>query len=296
MRLLRGLVRLCAVAGLLVLAGSYLGALHPLGDSLAVFRLQIAMAVALLGALAVVAGLSREGLVAVAVAGVAYVDIELYGIGFTPPDLSGPSLTIYSKNLGAGRVDWVALGEDIEFLGADVIVLQEMTQATMVALPALLPDHPYQHICNFSGWSAMAVASRWPVSEGGCTDHRSLAYTMVDVPGGPVWVASIHQVWPYPHEQAALLPDILAAVEAAPERQVIAGDFNMVPWGSSVRRIASAGGLNRIGPVFPTIEVRGIALPIDHVLTDGVANDFGLRERMGSDHYGLVARISWTAP
>lgn len=43
-------------------------------------------------------------------------------------------------------------------------------------------------------------------------------------------MASIHQVWPFPYVQAALLPKILAAVVDAPARQVIAGDFNMVPW------------------------------------------------------------------
>jgi len=60
------------------------------------------------------------------------------------------------------------LGVDIESSGADVVVLQEVTQATAEALPVLLPDHPHQHICNFAGWGAMAVASRWPLSQAGC--------------------------------------------------------------------------------------------------------------------------------
>jgi len=289
------LVRLCAVAGLVVLSGSYLGALHPLGDSLAVFRVGIAV---VLGGTGVVAVLFRQwatGAVALSAAAAALVHVASFSPFHSPPVPSDPDIIVYSKNLAAGRVDWVALGVDIESSGADVVVLQEVTQATAEALPVLLPDHPHQHICNFAGWGAMAVASRWPLSQAGCTRQRSLAHAVVDAPGGSVWVASVHQVWPYPHGQAVLLPDILAAVEAVSGRMVIAGDFNMVPWGNSVRRIARAGGLCRIGPVESTREVRNVGLSIDHVLTDGWGTT-DLRARLRSDHFGLVAWIAWEQP
>lgn len=291
-RFFRGILRICVGLGVLTLLGSYFGALHPLGDSLAVFRVWIAGGVAGVAALALFLRQWKSGLLAVglavwAAAGIAFVDPMQ-----AQPDPPSPDLIVYAKNLGSGRTDWSALAPDIEGSGADIVLLQEVTQQRMRDLAGLLPDHPHQHICNFSGRSAMAVASRYPLSGGGCTDQRSLAYAMVDAPSGPVWVASIHQVWPYPYDQAALLPDILAVVEDAPARQVIAGDFNMVPWGHSVQAIAGAGGLQRISPVVPTIEVRGVGLPIDHVLTDGQGTVTRVA-RMGSDHFGLVARIVW---
>lgn len=285
-------MRICVGAALFTLVASYLGAIHGLGDSLAVFRAWIAYGTIAVGVVALLARLWWMGAGATLAALAALLHIASFGQFHTPTPVADADLVVYTKNLGAGRTDWAAFSADIAASGADVIVLQEVTQARMAELPILLPDHPYQHICNFSGWSAMAVISRWPVSNGGCTEHRSLAYATVDAPSGPVFVASIHQVWPYPYEQAALLPDILAAIPQSPTRQVTAGDFNMVPWGHSVSAIADAGGTTRIGPVFPTFEVRGVEMMIDHVLSDG-RGTLTRSAQMGSDHYGLIARIAW---
>lgn len=292
MRIVRVLVGICTGLVLLLLLASYLGALHPAGDSLAVFRLFIAAGLGLLGAVLVLLRDRRIGFAAILAAAAASIQLAALGPGAAVPVPAETDLVVYSKNLWSGRTDWDGLSGDIAAAGADVVLLQEVTAREVGDLPALLPDHPYRHVCNFSGWSAMVVASRYPLSEPGCTDHRSLAHAVVAAPGGPVWVASIHQVWPYPHGQAALLPDILAAIEAAPTRRVIAGDFNMVPWGHSVRRIMGAAGARRISPVQATIEVRGIGLPIDHVLTDG-SGAARLRPRFGSDHHGMVAWIIW---
>lgn len=302
MRFLRVLVRVCVGFGLLSLCASYLGALHPLGDSLAVFRPFIAYGVAGAGVLALLTRLWASGAVSVLAAAAAVVHIASFGTLYTPSPITDPDVVVYTKNLGVGRANWRLLTQDIALTEADIIVFQEATQDTVALLPQLLRDHPFHHTCAFSEWSVMVVASRWPVSNGGCTDHRSLAYAVVDAPDGPIWVASVHQVWPYPYDQAALLPDILAAVPDTPMRQIIAGDFNMVPWGHSVRAIMEAGGTQRIASSLPTIEVQvprrlsdwgvNLRLSIDHILTDG-RGVVSRRARMRSDHFGLAARIEW---
>lgn len=302
MRFLRVLVRVCVGLGLLTLAGSYLGVVHPVGDSIAVFRPFLAYGVAGAGAVALLVRLWVACVVCGVTALASVVHIASYGTLFTPSPITAPDAVVYTKNLGALRTDQAALTEDIALSEADIVVLQEVTAATLAALPQLLPDHPYRHICAFSDWIAMVVASRWPVSEGGCTPERSLAYAVVTAPIGPIWVASVHQVWPYPYDQAVLLPDILAAVPDTPMRQIIAGDFNMAPWGHSVRAIMEAGGTQRIASSLPTIEVPmpgplrrfgyDVPLTIDHVLTDGQGVAIR-RARLGSDHYGIVARIVW---
>ena len=295
-------MRVCVGLGLLTLGASYLGALHPLGDSLAVFRSFIAYGLAGVGVLALLIRLWASGAVSVLAAIAAVLHIASYGTLYTPTPITDPDAVIYTKNLGVGRANWRVLTEDIAQSQADIVVLQEATPETVAALPEVLPDHPFHHICAFSEWSVMVVASRWPVSDGGCTEYRSLAYAIVDAPDGPIWVASIHQVWPYPYDQAVLLPDILAAVPDTPMRQIIAGDFNMVPWGHSVRAIMEAGGTHRIASSLPTIEVQvprrlahlgvNLRLSIDHVLTDG-RGVVSRRPRLRSDHYGMAARIEW---
>lgn len=291
-RYFRWLVRACIGLGLLTLGASYLGALHGLGDSLAMFRDWITYGVLGLGVFALFVRTWWGGVVSLVAGLAATLHLLSFQTLHTPAPVSAPDLVVYVKNLAWRWGDVDAVVQDIERADADVILLQELSPDSISILTGLLPDHPYHHICAFSDWSAMAVLSRYPLSAPGCTDYRSLAYAVVDAPGGPVWTASIHQVWPYPYQQPALLPDILAAIPPPGTRQVIAGDFNMVPWGHSVRAIMDAGGTRRISPALDTIEVRGVGFPIDHVLTDGDGTAT-LRGRMGSDHEGLVARIVW---
>jgi len=55
----------------------------------------------------------------------------------------------------------------------------------------------------------------------------------------------------------------------------------------------AASGTEPINDAVTTIEVRGIGLPIDHILSDG----YGVatrRPRFGSDHYGISAIIAWS--
>ena len=134
--------------------------------------------------------------------------------------------------------------------------------------------------------------SRWPLSQGYCSPHRTVAAARVAHPDGPLWAVSVHLVWPYPHEQAEMLDRALPFLQGIEGRAVVAGDFNMVPWGQSVRRIARATGTERVGPLFHTIEVEGFPLAIDHVYSNG-RGTVARRPLLGSDHAGLVARLSW---
>jgi len=77
---------------------------------------------------------------------------------------------------------------------------------------------------------------------------------------------------------------------------LIAGDFNMVPWGSSVRSIAKAAESERIGGYVTTFPAFGGLAPlaIDHVLIPkGGQGQIETRPLLGSDHLGLVARFSF---
>ena len=99
--------------GVLVLVSSYSGALHPLGDSLAVFRNWIAMGLAAAGLITVLARAWVTGLVALACASVAILHIASFKNLATPAIRADLGLIVYTKNLGAGRTDWSLLAKDI---------------------------------------------------------------------------------------------------------------------------------------------------------------------------------------
>lgn len=291
MRIFRGFVRLCAILGAVMLLGSYLGAVHPLGDSLAVFRVWIAGGVAGAGLVLLLVGSRKVGWATTIFAAVALAPIfSALSTATAAPEAS--SLTIYTKNVLGGWGDNDAIIADILASEADIVMLQEMSTRRGDFVGALRETHPHRHLCRFSDWSGMAVLSRWPLEEGYCSPYRSFAAARVAHPDGPIWAVSTHLVWPYPHEQAVALDYALPFLNTIEGRAVVAGDFNMAPWGHSVGQIASATGTRRIGQVFTTIEVRNLPMTIDHVLTDGLGTT-ERRPRFGSDHYGIVAHIGW---
>jgi len=281
-----------AVAALLsglILAG-YIGALHPLGDSLAVFRLWDAGALAAAALGLGVSGSARGAFLAAALALFAATPI-LSGMqrgGANP----APQVTVYVKNLGSARADVEGLLRDMSDSAPDIFLLQEVTRETAAILQEHLPGHPHWHICQVSGWSGMAVASRWPITDFACTPHRSVALAEIASPSGPIRAPSLHQVWPWPFAQAELLPQVLDILRSNAPRQIVAGDFNMVPWGQSVRAILRAARTHRISPVQTTLRIRRVPLAIDHVLTTG-RGAVERRPEFGSDHYGLLARITF---
>jgi len=279
-------------AGLLGLwAFSLAGSLHPLGDSLAVFRFPIVLAMIPLGALMLV--LRLRGALVVVLAGVllsALVFTHYTARNVTPET---PDVVVYSKNLLAGVTDIEPVIRDIHAVKADLVLLQEVSIHNRHILEGLSTRFPHQHLCPFSNWSGMAVVSRWPLEGGACSRFRTLATAQVMAPFGSFQAGSVHLLWPYPYNQTRILNEtmpMLNAMKGSPV--VLGGDFNMVPWSHTMRRIAGATGAVEVGPVWNTISLKGLPLPIDHVLSSGTGRT-ERRALLGSDHHGLVARIGF---
>lgn len=286
-RLVRGLGVLCAV---LLLAG-YGGALHPIGDSLAVFRWELSLGLVGIAFLILITGGWRSASILSLVAVMAGAPILLAMQGREP----GTALTLYQKNIWVGNGQGAAIAADIVATGADIVTLQEVDRRHDPMVDRLRGSFPAWQRC-FGG---IHVFSRLPVASGGgrCLDDRGLAVALlqVETAAGPVWVASVHLSWPWPRaqaDQAARIADAFAALEGP---IVVAGDFNMAPWGHSVRRIGRAAGAEPAGPLLATHHIPGLGLPplrIDHVLVPaGWTASVELRDRLGSDHAGLLARI-----
>lgn len=280
-----------SVAGVLGAAffGSFAGALHPLGDSLAVFRIPLAVAFALWVIWSPWLAWLRLSLSMICLAAMAQIVAQKY---VSHPD--GP-ITIYQKNLLFENDQVEALAADIRSTQPDIVTLQELTSRNAALVRDLRTDFPYQASCALVEWARVAILSRWPVEGEICLEGQGLVGLQVMSPDGPFWAFSLHAFWPWPHGQAEQIGTLLPILDDLEEPVVIAGDFNMVPWSYAVQSIQRSIGATRAGPLFPTLTKMGAPLPIDHVYAPG-GGQATPRPLLGSDHSGVLAKVFVFAP
>jgi endonuclease/exonuclease/phosphatase (EEP) superfamily protein YafD len=281
------------LAILLVLAG-YLGWLHGIGDSLSVGR---GPAVAVVLVLAIAASLLGMKVAA-------FWSILFALLAGTPVVLAtlwpGPTggVLIYQKNLRFDNAELAALEADIRQADPQALTLQEVSEPNRVLLANLSDRFPHQHVCEGPSVGAVAVATRLPPVPGAVVCAPGLAamqVTVTDSQGSsPVWIVSIHLGWPWPYGQADHAAKLLPVLEGLEGSVLMAGDFNMVRWGHSVRSLAGAARAAPAGPSGGSY--LGFApvmrLPIDHAFAPG-SGRLELRPALGSDHLGLLA---WLEP
>ncbi len=292
---------LWAVAALLalLLAGSYGGALHGVGDSLAVVRWQIALGLLLAGAALGLAG-ARRGwlLLPLALLGAAPV-IWAYARPQAAP--AEPRVVLYQKNLSFRLADPAPVIADILESRPDVVTLQEVTKPNMAVLEGLKAMLPTQAHCGNSDVGGVAIAARWPEIPGTRTCRPgagSVLALQLDTPDGPLWAVSLHLTWPWPEgsQRSQVEKRVGRLLDVVEGPAVMGGDFNMVPWGTAPAHLAQVTGTVRIGralPSYPPLEPL-MPLPIDHVYGPaGSAGSAEPRPVLGSDHRGVLARFGW---
>ncbi|MCB1333548.1 MAG: endonuclease/exonuclease/phosphatase family protein [Roseivivax sp.] len=285
---MRALVSAAGLLALVLVGLGLTGARFAPGDSLAVVRVPLALLAALTLPWARPRWLAALGTGAALLALAGPVAGMLLPAKGTP----GP-VAVYQKNVlrEARRHD--AMVADILARASDVVTLQEVTSPTHPVLTGIAPQYPVQHWCRFARMGGVAVASRWPMVPGTahCMKSMTAAAMQVQAPGGPLWVVSMHLRWPWPAEQAVQVRWLEPELKALAGPLVMAGDFNMLAWGASVRRLAQATGTERVGPVRPTYWVFGaLPLGIDHAMSAG-GGTVELLPRFESDHNGLLARL-----
>ena len=273
-----------------VLAG-YGGALHPAGDSLAVFRVPLA----LLGGLALLVWRPRG---AVTLAGLGVVALAvLPRLWALSPVQAGqtPGLSVYQKNLLFTLRDPGPLVADIRARAPDIVTLQEVSTRNRAVLAALRAEYPHQHYCDFRAVGGTAVLSRWPAVPDSAFCARGVTGLQLETPAGRVRAMSLHLSWPWPHGQAEQLAEIIPLLRGQGGPVVIGGDFNAVAWSRAVARVEAASGTRRAGHEAATFALPygGMGVPIDHVLASGAApGTIEVLDRLGSDHRGVLARVT----
>lgn len=274
----------------LPLLGGYLGWLHPMGDSLAVFRAQGAALLALLALAAWGLGAVRAGLAGLALALLAGLPLAW---AYLAPQAPGADLTLYQKNMLFRNSDLAGLAADIRAAAPDVLTLQEVSEANKPLMAGLSDILPHQLWCPFRAVGGPAIATRLQPVAGQEICAKGLAAMKVTGPKGPLWLVSVHLHWPWPYGQSAHVAELLPVLEEMEAPVVMAGDFNMVRWSDAMAAMRVVAGIMQAGPVRGTYTgfAPWLVLPIDHVLSPG-GGLIEARPGLGSDHLGLLARLS----
>ncbi len=293
MSVLRTLLWILSLAALVALVLSFGGVIHPAGDSLAVFRLYW-VAGAMLGGLVLAFTGIGKGLVVLAAALILAGPTALSYRGHeeTPEEW----LTLYQKNLYFRNDDLEATARDILESGADIVTLEEVSPDNMILVQDLRAAYPTQSFCPFTlVIGGTVILSKYEAaSEVRCGRRGGLTLIKLETPLGPLWVGAVHLHWPWPYGQDRHLDSFFTTLDEIEGPAVIGGDFNMVPWGYSVRTIARATRTEKAGPTRATLVLSGglVPLPIDHVLVPkGWRATMEVRPEFGSDHRGVLVRF-----
>lgn len=275
---------------LLALLGGFFGRVHPVGDSLAVFRPQLALVAGGLGLLIIWLRSASLGIVALVAAAGSWLSLIL-------PLESAPktfgTYLLYQKNMSFRNPDWKMVAADIADTRPGFVTLQEVSKRNRPLLDALRPEFPAQLYCDFATVGGTAVLSRFPALAGQSHCEKGMSALQVMTPDGPVWLVSMHLHWPWPFGQDQHLSGLRTAIAALEGPKIIAGDFNMVKWSWALQSLAKdVGGLWERETLATLPLARGVVkIPIDHVLTPlGVSAE--IRPFLGSDHLGVLANLS----
>ena len=284
MKLIQFLSSLGVTCLFLALFLGFAGRVHPVFDSLSLFRLPLA-ALCLM-ALVIPMRLRLRAVLASAMLLSASTTVPVFFQTDTSNDMR-----IYSKNIWFANRNLDALADDIRESDADVVALQEVSNQNLKMLADLSNIYHHQHVCPFSGWSRIAVLSKEPIIATACTERRAVAAAQVRHPSGPVWVASVHLGWPFPYNNAASAASGSALLKRLDGPVVMAGDFNIFPWAASVGRLQATADLEVAQPVRATFQLGRLPLFLDHVHAPG-GGSVAYRDFLGSDHRGVLADIA----
>ncbi len=286
---MRKLVLTIFWSSLLLTAASFGGALHGLGDSLAVFRHIWAVALAISSLLLLRGHLRLAGL---GVGAVVLLAAPLANGLVRDAGAGTGRYTLYQKNLRYDGKDRQAIIDDILAANPDFVTLQEISFANREILRALAERYPSSLLCEFENVGSVAILSRFALVEGSQTCvQEGPAAIKVTTPDGPVWAVALHLLWPFPFDQRGQVNQIVRNLGFLDAPVVLGGDFNMVAWSDTMRRIEAATGSRHAGKAIFTFrlnEAPFFRLPIDHVLVPSGRGRLERRPLAGSDHYGIL--------
>ena len=302
----------------LPLVGGFFGRLHPAFDSMAHFRVHLAVLL-MLAALPLILAhpFRRHGLLAAALGGAAILTVTGTSFplalgpvqaSYQPKDSLSPAYRLLQLNL---LYDNPEPGKVLSLIGRvrpDVVTLNEVSPLWADKLALLSSAYPHRTVCRIGNHAGgVAILSVRPFAEGTegqCLEGGTFATATVDLGGRHVEVGAVHLHWPWPFSQSEQIDDMAHLLANTTETSILAGDFNAAPWSAAATRIADASGMTPVGPAGPTWIhlllpefLRFAGLPIDHIFAKGdvIIHSVATLEAVGSDHLPVLVEFSLKA-
>lgn len=273
-------------------------------ELIAFFRVQYAI---LLAAVAAVALLVRSGHAALIAVALALVNVAVVApsLAEAAPQFSGASthVRVLVANLDFRSREYGRMAKLLEEADADVLVLTELTPTWALALDQALGSYGQRRLELRSRASGIGLYSRLPMQRS-WIEHfpraggPPTAIAKIDVRGTPLTVVGTHVHRPI--EGAIHAQHLQALAEAAPRLGtplVICGDFNTPPWTTAFRKLSESAGLTHLyerswpAHTWPTWN-RILRLTLDNCLVrDAAVDEHRRADDVGSDHFPLVVDL-----
>lgn len=301
LRLALGLVTITALG--LVLAGA-LGGMHAAADSLAHFRAHLSALAAAAASLMAAISVRRTRVFAAVLIALSVAGLFSTAAYMIPDDPDRPvpddayTLVTLNMQVGTDKRDAFDL---LRAERADIVTLQEVTEAEIEGSPAATSAYAHRMFCPGQRAAGIAILSRYPLSEPNCIAPAAFLTAVAHTPDGSLRVATQHLSWPWPFPQRQNIAAVAGALRDMRGPVAIAGDFNAVPWSFAVQDYAALSGTQVVDGIGPTWTLsrlpapwrRVAGLPIDNVLLAGLTKHRATRlDDVGSDH--LPVRVSFT--
>ncbi len=288
--LIRALIAVWGLTLCAVLA-SYGAAVHPIGDSIAAFRLPL---LGPLWALSSALGAARHWRLFAIGAVIGCAASLPLALAYLADGAPG-TIRIYQKNLLMTNPDLTKVEADMRAAHPDIVTLQEVSPANLALLAALSDILPQQKYCRFGKSGGVAIATRYGLGGPGFCAKGMVALPVAG-PQGSFWVISVHLTWPWPYGQADHLRQILPQMAGLDGPLVVAGDFNAVTWSRATEQVRQAAHGLSARPLTGTYQILPwVSLPIDQIIAPG-GGTVEPRPLLGSDPLGLLATLSLIPP
>ena len=226
-----------------------------------------------------------------------------------PATAGGHAMVLITYNVARGNRDPAGTAAALMDSDADIVFLQETDGTFASYLPRLKAKFPYGNACRKR--CSLAILSRWPLSRvfwryrdaDGRPFGPALLTTTVALPwGARARLTTLHLTRLSDSSRRAAQRDSLAAAvqDGGTDSLVLGGDFNLSPWGASMRTLESGlKPMRRVTRAVFTYPADGALrvplIPIDHVFAGPAWRIAGVHRlpSTGSDHFPVRVNLLW---
>ena len=216
-----------------------------------------------------------------------------------------PSFKAISFNVWFRQRDQSAAVAYLESSGADVVVLQEISESQAISISPRLKSYPHAYVQG-ADESDTVVFSKWPIlsatTEKLAPDGVSAIRSIIDWRGQQITLIAVHLHWPIgpvsSRRRNAELAGLSRLAQPLEEPLIILGDLNVTPWSSHFKTLTDTFGLDDcaaghgLNPTWPS-HILPLGIRIDHCLATTHWNTVRVwtGPHLGSDHRPMGAEM-----